>query len=66
MVLIIFTLFFLTATAALSKNIWLSKWTDQAKKQTMSTNETSSSSSISRIRGLTIYSTLGLCQGNKA
>jgi hypothetical protein len=65
MVFVVFFLFSLTTLASLSTNIWLSRWTDHAKKETLSINETSSSSSIDKIRGLTIYSILGCCQGNK-
>jgi hypothetical protein len=66
MVLIIVFLFCLTALSSLSTNIWLSKWTDRSKKETLSTNQTlSSSSSMDKVYGLTIYSILGLCQGNK-
>jgi hypothetical protein len=63
MVLLIFMLFFLAAVASLSTNIWLAKWTDQAKKEAVSNNETSST--ITKIRGLSIYSSLGIFQGNK-
>jgi hypothetical protein len=63
MVLVIFFGFCLTALASLSTNIWLSKWTDRSKKETISANETSSS--ISKIHGLTVYSILGCSQGNK-
>ncbi len=65
MVLIIFVLFSLTTLASLSTNIWLSRWTDHSKKETISINQTSSSSSIDRIHGLTVYSILGCCQGNQ-
>jgi hypothetical protein len=63
MVIIVVFCFCLTTLASLSTNIWLSKWTDQSKKETMSINETSSS--IYKVHGLAIYSILGLCQGNK-
>jgi len=54
-------LFSLTALSALSTNVWLSRWTDQSKKGTISMNQTSSS--IDRMHGLTVYSILGCCQG---
>jgi len=65
MIAIIFCLFFLTTLASLSTNLWLSKWTDRSKKEDpLSTNGTSSS--ISKIKGLTIYSILGCSQGKKS
>jgi hypothetical protein len=65
MVLIVVLAFTLTSLSSLSTNIWLSKWADRSKKETLSSNNTSSSSSISKIHGITIYSILGCCQGNK-
>ncbi|CAF1083600.1 unnamed protein product [Rotaria sordida] len=62
MVLLIFILFSLTTLTSLSTNIWLSRWTDRSKNETISTNDTSSSSSMSKIHGLTVYSILGFCQ----
>ncbi|CAF3640789.1 unnamed protein product [Rotaria sordida] len=62
MVLLIFILFSLTTLTSLSTNIWLSRWTDRSKNETISTNDTSSSS-MSKIHGLTVYSILGFCQG---
>jgi len=63
MVLAVFFLFSLTTLASLSTNIWLAKWTDRTKNETLSSNKTSSS--ITKIHGITIYSILGCCQGNK-
>jgi len=64
MVAAVIFFFSLTSLASLSTNIWLAKWTDQTKKETISTNETSSSS-IDKVHGLAIYSILGCCQGKK-
>jgi thioredoxin-related protein len=63
MVLATFFLFCLTILASASTNVWLSKWTDQSKKETISTNETSSS--ISNTHSLIVFSILGCSQGNK-
>ena len=63
MVLLVFLFFTLTALASLSNNIWLSKWTDRSKKETLSSNHTSTS--MSKMHGLTIYSILGCSNGNK-
>jgi hypothetical protein len=63
MVSLVFLLFILTALASLSTNIWLSKWTDRSKKETLSSNHTSTS--MSKIHGLTIYTILGCSHGNK-
>ncbi|CAF4606534.1 unnamed protein product [Rotaria socialis] len=60
MVLFIFCLFSLTALLSLSTNVWLSRWTDRSKNESMSANVTSGS--ISKLRGIAIYSILGLCQ----
>jgi len=64
MVAAVIFFFSLTSLASLSTNIWLAKWTDQTKKETISTNETSSSS-IDKVHGLAIYSILGCCQGKE-
>ncbi|CAF1923142.1 unnamed protein product [Rotaria magnacalcarata] len=61
MVLFIFCLFSLTALSSLSTNVWLSRWTDRSKNESISANVTSGS--ISKLRGIAIYSILGLCQG---
>jgi hypothetical protein len=61
MVTLIILFFCLTTFASLSANIWLSKWTDQAKIQVVR-NYTSSISS-SQIRNLNIYAVLGIAQG---
>ncbi|CAF0750239.1 unnamed protein product [Rotaria sp. Silwood1] len=60
MVLIICVLFSLTTLSSLSTNVWLSRWTDRSKNETVSTHDRSSS--ISKIHGITVYSILGLCQ----
>ncbi len=48
-------LFCLTICAAMSTNIWLSKWTDQAKGN--------NTSSRHQIQDMNIYCALGLTQG---
>ncbi|CAF3803663.1 unnamed protein product [Adineta steineri] len=58
MIIIVCVLFSLTTLASLSTNIWLSRWTDQSKKEANHT-----SPSMSKIHGITIYSLLGLSQG---
>ena len=59
MICVICVLFCCVAVAALSTNIWLSKWTDQAKQDANNT----ANSSANKIRGLAIYSALGCGQG---
>lgn len=61
MVSAVFFMFTLTALSALGTNIWLSKWTDRSKNDTLSTNQTVSSKN--QVHNLIIYSTLGFCQG---
>jgi hypothetical protein len=57
MVILIFILFGLTTLSYMSTNIWLSKWTDNAK------SEAARNDSTGRVRGLAIYSGLGVLQG---
>ncbi|CAF0918354.1 unnamed protein product [Adineta ricciae] len=59
MICLICLLFCCLAGAALSTNIWLSKWTDQAKQDANNT----AASSRNKIHGLAIYSALGCSQG---
>ncbi|UJR25517.1 hypothetical protein I4U23_006863 [Adineta vaga] len=59
MICIICILFCCSAVSTLGTNIWLAKWTDQAKQEM----NTTTSSSGKKIHGLTIYSILGCCQG---
>lgn len=61
MVGFIFLCFCLNMLMALSTNIWLSKWTDDSKKEAMNNN--TNSASRSRVHGLVIYSILGVGQG---
>lgn len=53
-------LFALTVCAALSANIWLSKWTDEGKGKPEAGNNTAARR---QIRDMTIYSSLGFAQG---
>jgi hypothetical protein len=61
MVALIIVFFCLTICASLTTNIWLSKWTDQAK-MTRAGNITTSSST-SQIFNMNIYAAFGLAQG---
>lgn len=63
MVFVVMCFFTISALTSLSTNIWLSKWTDQAKKSTITMNGTSVP--INQMHGLSIYSALGICQGKK-
>ena len=54
-------LFLLTVCAALSTNIWLSKWTDESKGKP----EGNSTAWARQMRDMTIYSALGFSQGNR-
>jgi hypothetical protein len=62
MVTLLIISFCLTICAALSSNIWLSKWTDRAKVKAVA-NDTSSWNS--QIHDMNIYSALGIAQGNR-
>ena len=63
MIALIVVLVFLTICVSLSTNIWLSKWTDRAKIKTAENN--TSSLWISQIHDMSVYSALGIAQGNK-
>ena len=63
MVLLVMFTFILNSTAALGTNIWLSRWADRSKKETLSSNSTTKP--ISKTHGLTVYTILGCSQGNK-
>jgi len=65
MVALIIVFFCLTICASLSANIWLSKWTDKAKGKALGNNTSASSSSSNQIHDMSIYSALGITQGNK-
>lgn len=53
-------LFALTVCAALSANIWLSKWTDEGKGKSGGNH----TAAARQMRDMTIYSALGFAQGN--
>ena len=59
MICVVCLLFCCLAGVTLNTNIWLSKWTDQAKQDANNT----AASSINKIHGLAIYSALGCSQG---